>query len=192
MRQTRTGAFTLVELLVVLAILAVLAGLVGVGMWHTAERLRMKSAARTIVALARYARAAAVAEGKTYRLCCDLDEGVVWLSAPGDPETTGGEFVVVETEQTRPRKLPRGVRIRSVLAADQEPALTGEHHISFGRDSSATRTVLHLEDSRRRVWTLHVAGSTGEVKVYRFEDEDVIPMYKSVEELEAGFYRQAV
>ena len=73
-------AFTLVELLVVVTIIAVLTGLAVVGLWRSAERLKIGSAARMVVALARYAHSLAASEGREYRLYCDLEEEAVWLA----------------------------------------------------------------------------------------------------------------
>jgi len=188
--RARPGAFTLVELLVVVAILAVMGGLVGLGLWHTADRLRLKNAAGMIVALARYSRAAAVAEGCAYRLGLDLDEGLVWVETETDADTGSGRFAAVETDKGRPRKLPRGVHIASFLGGGDVEAQSGEQYITFDPGSSATRSMVRLGDDHERVWTLLVSGATGLVKLYKSGETEFVAEYKSAEDLEAGFYRK--
>jgi type II secretory pathway pseudopilin PulG len=98
-------------------------------------------AAAQVLSLVQFARAQAIAEGRTYRLNLDDSEHAYWLTAQ-----TGGRFESPETEFGRRFLLPAGT-----IAAWEEPA------------DAATRGWIALyPDGRAEAAILRLTGKQGE------------------------------
>ena len=74
-------AFTLMELLIVMAIITILCGIIAPQLGAFANGRKGADAARTIVAMAHYARAQSIGEGRIYRMSTDGPTNSVILSA---------------------------------------------------------------------------------------------------------------
>ena len=117
-RAGKSSGFTLLELVLVLTIIAVvLAAVVPTFSGFAAGRKPQDTAAR-FVALARYARSEAIADGSTYRILFDVNQGTWWLAG----EANGNQ--PVDSPLGRVYQVPEGVRIEAdVPVVDGVPTL---------------------------------------------------------------------
>lgn len=118
-------AFTLLELLLVLAVVAVLATLAAPRMSGVLKGQRLDAQARTVIALARKARALAAAEGRSYELVFDpvaknlrLARQRDPLAAPSDPEEPEREALDESLAWARPQPFEEGVELIEVTATE--------------------------------------------------------------------------
>ncbi len=105
-RRVRLGSqsgFTMLELVLVMVIICTTLAMAAPSLRGFFASRRTQDAAAGIVALTKYARSQAAAEGRTYRLNLDADGGRYWLTAQ-----RGGAFVRLDTEPGRVFLLPRG------------------------------------------------------------------------------------
>jgi len=97
--RSGTGAFTLIELVVVLAILAVAAALVAPAVGRGTEALTLRTEAGRVAALLRQARQHAVSHHRATQVTLDRERNAVALTA-GDPDRPLREIV-----------MPAGIRL---------------------------------------------------------------------------------
>lgn len=100
------GGFTLLELVLVMLVISLIAATVVPAMRNFAHGRRLGDSATHIVALVNYARAQAIAEGRTYRLNLDLTAGTYGLTARtyDSFDNLGNDFGQVFT-------VPEGMRL---------------------------------------------------------------------------------
>jgi Tfp pilus assembly protein FimT len=94
------------ELLIVMAIITILCGIIAPQLGAFANGRKGADAARTIVAMAHYARAQSIGEGRIYRMSTDGPTNSVILSAQ-----EGGEFQEVMSENGKRFVLPDGLML---------------------------------------------------------------------------------
>lgn len=143
--RPRQRAFTLLELLMVLAVVAVLAGFAAPRLAGSLKGQRLDAQARTVIALARKARALASAEGRSYELVFDPSAQTVRLArqrdplaAPNDPEDPEREALATDLEWARPLPFEEGVTLREAAGAQGESLDLGQQFtIRFYPDGSA-------------------------------------------------------
>lgn len=106
MRRSSQSSFTLLELVLVLMIISLSLALVAPSLrgWSAGSRLR--DAGDQFLAVARWARAQAVAESQVYRLNVDSSSGRYWLTVQN-----GMEFVSTGTSLGQMYALPTGLNI---------------------------------------------------------------------------------
>ena len=102
-RPQAPGGFTLLELVLVMVIITTTLGMASVSLRGFFASREVFDAARRFVSLTSYARAQAAAEGRTYRLHLDAENGEYWLTAG-----LGGNFEPPESEFGRVFLLPDG------------------------------------------------------------------------------------
>jgi len=82
---TRTGGFSLLELILVLLIMSVILAMTAPTFRGFAASRQVNDAASSIVSLIKWARMQAASEGRPYRLNVDIDLGEYWLTAQVGP-----------------------------------------------------------------------------------------------------------
>jgi hypothetical protein len=87
------------------------------------------------VALTQFARSAAVAEGRTYRLNLSDESGAFWLSAQ-----EGGAFVRLSSDFGRIFRLPEGVHSQMFVQGAGE----GRGYVEFFADGRTEPTLIAL------------------------------------------------
>lgn len=140
-----TRAFTLLELLLVLAVVAVLAGFVVPRLGGSLKSQRLDAQVRTVIALARKARALAAAEGRSYQIVFLPSEKSVRLArqrdplaAPDDAADPEREALATDAEWARPLPFEDEVVLEEVLGPDGALLdLTAEFTIRFAPDGTA-------------------------------------------------------
>jgi prepilin-type N-terminal cleavage/methylation domain-containing protein len=120
-RGIGAGGFTLIELLMVMVIVSVLAGLIVPKLIGFVSGRSANHAATQIVALARYARAQAISEGRMYRLNVDPSSRQYWLTAE-----TNGEYDAPAGEYGSRYTLPDGVSMETDI-----PVQDGGTYVAF-------------------------------------------------------------
>lgn len=126
--------YTLLELVLVLAIIATTIAAAAPVLSKFARGQRAEEAARQFVALTRYARSQAVADGATYQLAIDTNAGKWQLKVLEDESTeTYGEASGPFAKQY---SVPEGIEIQAELTAkDGQQAITFD---STGRCDTGT------------------------------------------------------
>ncbi|MGE0710178.1 MAG: Tfp pilus assembly protein FimT/FimU [Planctomycetota bacterium] len=128
-RHQRT--FTLLEILLVVAVIGILAGLTVPRMSGSTKRHRLEAQARTMVGLARKARALAAGEGRTYVLLVDPAGRELRLVRQRDPlaepdDAKDPELEVPADERwARPLSFEEDVTLDRALVEDEEQKLSG-------------------------------------------------------------------
>jgi type II secretion system protein H len=132
----RTGrgsksAFTLVELLLVLAILTLVVATIAPSLRGFASGRTHKHMANTVLAMTKYARTQAIAEGRVYRLNVDNQDKALWLTCE-----SGSTFVAPGNLFTQQIEVSEGLRMQADIAAKAD----GGRYIEFrpgGRTDAA-------------------------------------------------------
>lgn len=170
--RRNSSAFALVEVLVVVAIIGVLSlGTMAI-MIRPIHRARLREEARRLAAMARFARATAVAECRRVRLEYNLDEHAYCLTIERRPVEMPGVFEEFGRSEGAPHNLGDGIRFVSVQTelgqADEEGLVT----TTFFRSGAAEKTVIYVGDDEK-THTIVIRGSTGLVKTFDFETEEI-------------------
>jgi len=175
MKTSTTGssrAFTLVELLVVLAIMGTVGMTIAIGLGRSLSLTRLRSDVQALAGTARLARSTAVSECRRVRIEYNLDDNAYRLVIERDPVAEPGVFADFGRADGAPRALDRDVSFISVQTESTLPRTEGMLFTTFFRDGTAEKTVMYLgaEDD---VYTLVIRGSTGLVRVFDFEKEEI-------------------
>lgn len=135
------GAFTLLELVLVLLILAVMAGLVAPSLRGFATGRQTTHTASQLVALARWARSQAIADGTTYRLTLDPAAGTFCVTVQD-----GAGARPTGTSLGRVFTVPDGVRLECDAPLDQ-----GQQVIRFFANGRTEPATIRLRDASKVV-----------------------------------------
>jgi len=103
MKSTR--GFTLFELILVMLIMTIAMAIVAPSLAEFLHSRKSTNAVNQILALARHARAQALAEGKVYRLHVDTQAGEYWIESK-----EGAGFAAVEGENGQHFSFPEGMK----------------------------------------------------------------------------------
>lgn len=133
--------FTLLEALVVLAIAAVLAGLGGTTLMNALPGTEMDRAARTIVAMSRYARFEAIKRNDRIRFQCDADRNACEIR--------------VRSDNTLLRRFELSSLRNNVAAAKTFTT----HFNGQGRATAAGKITLENGTGQSRTVTVRLSGS---------------------------------
>lgn len=149
--RARQAGFSLVELMVVLLIVALLFAVVGVSVSRSVRGAEIRNAAREVIAGIRHTRGQAIIQRQQKTFDVDADARS-WTAANREPV-----------------QLPDGLHITLETARSE---MTGENAggIRFYPDGASTGGSVELQAGERR-WTVEVSWLTGEVSLYR-EDDD--------------------
>lgn len=149
-RASQAG-FSLVELMVVMLIVALLFAVVGVSVSRSVRGAEIRNAAREVIAGIRHTRGQAIIQRRQTTFDVDADARS-WTAANREPV-----------------QLPDGLHITLETARSE---MTGENAggIRFYPDGASTGGSVELQAGERR-WTVEVSWLTGEVSLYR-EDDD--------------------
>ena len=165
-------AVTLVELLVVLAIMGIVGLTATIGFGHSLSSNRLGAEARSLAAAARLARSTAVAERRRVRIEYVLEDNVYRLLIERDPVGEPGVFADFGRADGAARTLDGDVHFISIQTESTLPRTEGMLFTTFFRDGSAEKTVIYL-GADDDVYTLVIRGSTGLVRIFDFEKEEI-------------------
>lgn len=134
-RRRDEAGLTMLELILVMVIICTVLAMAAPSLKGFFASRRTTDAAAQLVALTKFARSRAVAEGRTYRLNLDTDTGRYWLSSQ-----EGGAFVSSGSTLERVFSLPEGT-----VASWREPEMTAPAGwISFYPDGRTEAAVIRL------------------------------------------------
>lgn len=114
-RRVNNLAFTLIELLLVMLIITIMIAVIAPNLRGFMAGRGASDAGRTIVSMARYARTAAISEGRIYRLNVDPATRAVWLTAQN-----AGQFEAPDNDYGKKYMLPNGVTMDTDIPRQQD------------------------------------------------------------------------
>lgn len=158
------AGFTLIELIIVLVIIGIASGLVGIMIGRGSDGLEMKTFAKEISSVLRYARNHAASEKRTYCFVINKEAGAVRLYAHEDE--TGNEEDNEEKEV-----LPV---ITKPLPEDMLISIDGDEsdvqYIEFLPQGNSSGGTIKLEKENGSIFFIDVNRITGRVEVTRDEE----------------------
>jgi len=166
--QSGKAGFTLVELIIVLVIIGIAAGLVGIMIGRGSDGLEMKTFAKEVSSILRYARNHAVSEKRTYCFVINKEDGEIRLYADED-KTENEEDNEEDNEEKEnlpviARPLPEDLLIS--IDDDNSDVLNMEF-FPLGNSSGGT---IKLEKENGSVFFIDVNRITGRIEVFRDEE----------------------
>jgi type II secretion system protein H len=148
-RRPRHSAFTLLELVLVLMVLAAAAAMVAPSLRGWSRGAKVRDAGDQFLAVTRWARSEALANGQLYRINIDARQGLYWVTVQD-----GQNFISPGTEFGRIFSIPEGFQllVADVAAQDQKPQET----IDFSRGrTQPMQVVIAGPDPRYRPPRMH-------------------------------------
>ncbi len=137
-----TGAFTLLELIVVLVLISTVLAIAAPSLRGFVRGRQTAEAAAHVLALTHLAQSLAASQGCVHRLNLDPEAGTYWLTTQ-----RAGAFVDIEGSQGRHFPLPFGVSARMHSPSDDESL----SYVDF------------YPDGRRDPATIELTGGAGDV-----------------------------
>ena len=159
--KTKGHGFTFLEIVVVLFILGLLLLLIYPKFQSLTED-GLQTASRHLVGVIQYLYHETIATRKIHRLSYDLKASEYRVSVVN----SNGELASPAPLLERRVSLPRGVTFQDVVTLHQGKVTEGEAYTQFFPVGLAEKTVIHLADRGKRVFTLEINPLTGRVKVY--------------------------
>jgi general secretion pathway protein H len=165
MTRCHRSGFTLFELLVVLTLVGLIAALVAPKLGGTYNRLHLRTAARDLAAVMRYARSQAVTRGRSIQVSYHESTRHIVVSllsdeAYGTPDTQAAN----ETFRLRHYPLPEGLEMAT--AGVPVPGGGTPHAVAiFFATGNAAGSPLALVDMSGRTRTIVVDNITGAVTI---------------------------
>ena len=153
----QTG-FTLIELIIVLLIIGVSASIVGVAINRSSGNHQLKTFAREVSAVLRYARSQAVAEKRMYCFFIDSREGMLKLYTENTGTDSEEKFL-----QVLDRSIPQELQI-VLTGRDADSSF-----IEFFPIGNSTGGVVEVSNRKEKVYFVHVNRITGKVEVKQGE-----------------------
>ncbi|MDA0322592.1 MAG: GspH/FimT family pseudopilin [Verrucomicrobia bacterium] len=153
-KRSRRSAFTLIEILLVVAIIAILAATSTPYLVKSMRGNRLRTAGRSVVQLARYARTMAILNGDNYTLSFDMGASQVRVSAGGSsdvPQGDAGDFSVGRDD---------------VVAAPADGALQSSH-LDLPMTTAGGSVTRPLDLVRIVSFSMRGASGGGDAVVYR-------------------------
>lgn len=177
------AAFTLVEIILVVVIIGLVAGLGLPAITRSAGSSALREAARTVIAMNRYARHAAVIRQEQLGIAYYLKEGTLELIALGSAASSSaelamdqalgawsGEMTSSDSMDNRPatitslyeRKLPEGITIEDVVV-DESLKANDSFWVQYASNGLCDGHALTLRDRRGHGIRLTIENLTGEI-----------------------------
>ena len=141
-RRSNPTAFTLVELILVLAILTLVVAMIAPSLRGFSTGRTHRNMANTILALTRYARTQAIAEGRTYRLNFDASDKELWLTYED-----GSTFRAPGNDFGEHMAVSEGLQMQSDVAAKQDGNRYVEFHPSGRTDPARVRVTNRMGET---------------------------------------------
>ncbi|MBI5097648.1 MAG: GspH/FimT family pseudopilin [Nitrospirae bacterium] len=156
--NSRREGFTLIELIIVLLIIGIATGLVGIAINRTSGNHRLKTFAKEISAVLRYARSHAVSEKKTYCFSIDRDGRMFKLYTDNTSKDNDEKFV-----QVLVKSIPEELQI-TLTGRDPEASF-----IEFFPIGNSTGGRVELSNQKEKFYFVTVNRITGKVAVEQGE-----------------------
>jgi hypothetical protein len=158
---------TLLEITIVMVILAALLGLVLPNFGPLRRRTELRTSVRNIATVIRYARSAAIYGHRTVKVYLDVRNRKYWLDLMTDSkpvaERESGKVEMVEEI----RELPERVYFDRVILYEGEKPKDDVVMLDFSPRGTVTAATIVLSDTKGRLMTVDIFGTTGAVEVYQ-------------------------
>jgi general secretion pathway protein H len=154
MSNSRREGFTLIELLIVLLIIGVSAGIIGIALNRNSGSHQLKTFAKELSAVLRYARSQAVSEKRLYCFVIDTNERMLKLYAE-NPGTDSEEQYTQVLDKPIPGELQIAMSGRD----------TDSSFIEFYPIGNSTGGVIEVSGRKEQVYSVQVNRITGKVEV---------------------------
>lgn len=173
-------AFTLLEILFVVLIMGLLLGITLPRMSGTFGAAKLKTAARDLTGMLRYARNTAVLRELPCEIRFDLDEGLyqlVLMDASGDiyeekrsshrgrKRNNDGASPMISDDVAGVRRLPGKIYFSVIYTAAPLTDDTDRPRVIYYPDGSATPATIAIEDHKKRAISVEVFRTTGMARV---------------------------
>jgi type II secretion system protein H len=139
----RSGALTLVELLVVLALLGVMAGVIVPRMGGSLGRQELREAAGRLAHTARTVRELAVARQQLCALEIGLDAGGYRIVTQAG-RSGAGQWQMLQASWLKADRWPVGVTVAAYRTPDGATATSGTQYLKFFPDGTSSGAALRL------------------------------------------------
>lgn len=156
--NARRGGFTLIELIIVLFIMGISAGLVGIAINRSSGNHQLKTFAKEVSAVLRYARSHAVTEKKTYCFYIDRDERMFKLYTDNTSKDSDEKYVQVIS-----KAIPEELQI-ALTGRDAESSF-----IEFFPIGNSTGGIVEVRNQKEKTYSVTVNRITGKVEVEQGE-----------------------
>lgn len=154
--RTRRQGFTLLELVLVMVVICTVLAMASASLRGFFASRRTADAATRLVALTRYARSTAAAQGQEVRLNVDVDRSTVWLTT-----RLTGPFVPLKNDLGRPWTMPEGTTVEWVEPIEMDnPGV-----VTFYPDGRCDVVHLRLTGRQGDVAEVMVDDPTGHFRV---------------------------
>ena len=158
MSNFRREGFTLIELLIVLLIIGISAGIIGIAINRSSGSRQLKTFAKELSTVLRYARSQAVSEKRLYCFVIDTNERMLKLYAE-NPGTESEE----QYTQVLDRPIPGELQI-AMSGRDADSSF-----IEFYPIGNSTGGVIEVTGRKEQVYSVLVNRITGKVEVVQGE-----------------------
>ena len=159
--KSRTGGFTLLEIMIVVTIMAIVVG-IGLPRFQSIFDVQIKSAIRRLVGTVRFTFNEAAMKKGFYRLFYDINENQYYVQRLA----VTGEFLEEETSMLKKQTLPAGIMFEDVVTIHAGKIDEGVTFTQFFPNGYAERTVIHLKDAYETQYSLVIHPLTGRVEVF--------------------------
>jgi type II secretion system protein H len=161
-----TRAFTLLELMIVLVILGILMTLTIPTFSGMHKRNQLRSTAREIVALMKYARTEAVFGERMTEVFLDIDKRQYWLDLRTPDEKTGEYNPRAKKSQYEDKRdLHQDIWFSEVTGYDSNIISNKIIAVDFYPDGSASPTLFTLANKTENKMTIEVLKATGMTEI---------------------------
>jgi len=158
----KNNGFTMIEIMVVMIIIIILTGFSMVYFGGYAQRSQLESTTRDWMAHLSYARSQAVIEGTVYRINCDLDRQLYWITYQSDSSDTQGQFVNIDGPWGDEVSIDSTIKWSSLQLGTDSPLETGVVNIDFTpRGTASDDVIASFEDSDKDQQQVQLFGITG-------------------------------
>ncbi len=170
--------FTFAELMLVIAILVMTAGVSGVYYVGTYRKTALKSAARNLLLMGKYARIHAIEEGRSCQLQVDsLQKQFYLLESVSDVAEQADETVLVSNPYCRKTTLKTGIEFEFVqvqsVTRDDEVEWNSGSEIYFYPDGSCDSAVIQLGNGRHSL-TAVFSSAYAKIKIYEGTADTIV------------------
>jgi general secretion pathway protein H len=156
--DSRRKGFTLIELIIVLLIIGLSAGIIGIAINRSSGSRQLKTFAKEVSAVLRYARSQAVSEKRMYCFFIDTNERTLKLYTENTGTDSEEKFI-----QVLDRSIPEELQI-AMSGRDADSSF-----IEFYPIGNSTGGVIEVGSPKEQVYSVRVNRITGKVEVIQGE-----------------------
>lgn len=154
LKRSKTGGFTLIELIVVMSLIGIMLGFAAPQLKTAMFQDGTKKASRWFMITIPAIKSKALREQKVMALGVSIDQDKVWVVDPQptpqpseDDEEKMEVPEVAAPAKTKEFKLPADIHILDVEFPNQDPISVGEAQINFYHKGYSDHAIIHLENS---------------------------------------------